>query len=582
MHGSDSHAKEQGSGGSKRLQVLRLLFGAMAAVIVVRLFMVQVYSHGFYEALASDARGVFERLVPVRGEILLRDRDGSLYPVAANRDTFTVFVEPRNVEDPEAVAAALAPIIGMPEEEILPKLAGTNLYAPVMKGVEETVAEAVRSLGKERGWRFLGLLREPSRSYPEPGMGGHVLGFVSPDSAGERRGQYGLEGYWDKELAGAHGFLAAEKDVVGRWIPVADRTFIAASDGADLVLTIDRAIQFFACKEIKESVERHGASGGSAVILDPKTGSVLAMCGAPDFDPNDYSGAEDLAVFNNPAIYSQYEPGSVMKTLTMAAAVDLGKVGPKTTYDDEGEFKIGGYTIRNSDGEAHGVQTMTEVLEKSLNTGAIFAQRSIGVEAFREYVKKFGFGQPTGIELSTESPGNLSSLDRRGEIFAATASYGQGITATPIQLAAAYGALANGGVLMRPHIIAEIHRADGTEVREPERVREVVSARTAALLGGMLVNVVENGHGKSARVPGYWIAGKTGTAQVARADAQGYEQQRTIGTFAGYGPVEDPRCVMVVRIDDPKDVQFAESTAAPAFGHIAAFVLNYLHVPTTR
>jgi cell division protein FtsI/penicillin-binding protein 2 len=266
----------------------------------------------------------------------------------------------------------------------------------------------------------------------------------------------------------------------------------------------------------------------------------------------------------------------------MAAAIDAGKVTPKTTYTDTGQVAIGQYTIRNSDGKANGIQTMTDVLEKSLNTGAIFAVRQLGAEKFRQYVDGFGFGQPTDLGLDGESKGDVSSLTKRGDIWSATASYGQGITVTPVQMAAAYSALANGGKLMKPYVVAEVKYPDGSGFRgEPQELRQVISKRAADLISGMLVRVVEDGHGKQAAVPGYWVAGKTGTAQIS--DGQGgYEKEQFNGTFVGFAPVDNPAFVMVTKIERPQDVVFAESSAAPLFGGIAAFLLQYLQIPPDR
>ncbi len=576
-------ARSSGSPIDRRFRILCVGFCFLGVVVAARLFSLQVLSHTLYEDLAANAHDVLEQLVPVRGDILIKDPDGTSYPVATNKDTFQVFAEQRNVKEKERTADLLAPMLVIDRDELFKKLQGDGLYAPLARGVSEDLVDQMRDLFKTEKLAGIHMNREPARTYPEMAMGGHVLGFVGADKDGALRGRYGIEGYWNKELSGAAGELSAEKDVGGRWIPVADRTLNPAQDGADVVLTIDRTIQFFACERLKAAVANHQADGGSVVILDPKTGAVLAMCGAPDFDPNTYQKTADISVFNNPAIFGQYEPGSVMKVITMAAGIDRGVVGPKTTYEDTGEFKVGPYTIRNSDGKAHGIQTMTQVLDESLNTGAIFVQRAVGSDALRDYFEKFGFGATTGIELAAESPGDLSLLKKKSDIYFATASYGQGMSATPLQLASAYGAIANGGVLMQPQIVSDVRWSDTHhETHDPKQVRQVISARTATLLGGMLVSVVENGHGKKAGVPGYWIAGKTGTAQVPRDDGPGYKADVTIGTFAGFGPVEDPKFVMVVRVDHPRDVQYAESSAAPTFGEIAKFLLQYYHVQPTR
>ena len=575
----------KGSSGSApfwRLAVLRSGLALLAAAVVVRLVIIGIVDHDFYKALASGQHELYTDLFPRRGQIFLRERADSSkeYPAATNRDVWLVYADPRQVTDPQSEAEALAPLLNILPEVLVQKLSiEDDPYEPLAHGVSDEIVGVIRA----KDLSGIAFAPETVRVYPEKGIGGHILGFVGSDESGARRGRYGLEGAFDRELAGSPGYLAAERDPAGRWIPVAGRRFVPATDGSDLVLTIDRTVQYIVCEKLKASVSRHGADAGTAIVMDPQTGAVMAMCSSPDFDPNVYNQVTDVSVFNNPAVFGQYEPGSVMKPITIAAAIDQGAVTPATTYEDTGSVEIAGFTIKNSDEEAHGTQTMTEVLEKSLNTGAIFAAQAVGKDVFRSYLERFGLGIKTGIEFSPESPGDISSLKRRGEIYVATASFGQGVTATPMQMLAAFAALANDGKLMRPYIVAEIRRSDGgLEKTEPRLVRQAVGERTATLLGGMLTNVVENGHGKRAGVAGYYVAGKTGTAQVSNPNGPGYLEGVTIGTFIGFAPVADPAFAMIVRIDHPRDVRFAESTAAPLFGEISAFLLQYLQIPPER
>ena len=307
------------------------------------------------------------------------------------------------------------------------------------------------------------------------------------------------------------------------------------------------------------------------------------MCSFPNFLPEQVGDIKDIGVLNNPSTFSPYEPGSVFKAFTMAAGIESGKITPQTTYNDTGEENIDSFKIHNSDKKAHGIQDMISVLEKSLNTGTIFVERLVGRDGFRDFVHRFGFGEKTGVELPSETRGDLTGLDRKGQIFAATASFGQGITVTPLQLAAAYAALANDGTLMKPYLIQEVIQDGVHTLTKPQAVREVVSPKTARLVTGMLVEVVEKGHGKKAGVPGYYVAGKTGTAQIPDHKHGGYmPPEYTIGSFAGYAPADHPKFAMLIRIDHPRNVAFAESSAAPTFGEIAQFLLSYFHVEPTR
>ncbi len=578
--GRDRAAKPDAAGG--RLLMLRVVILLGVLAVAARLFVVQVLSHDFYSALASNQHDIFEQLFPERGSVYLHDQaatDG-VFPVAVNKTMTLAYADPREIADPADAAKKLAPVLGLDEAELLAKLSHKeDPYEPLKSKLDdETVARA-----QALNIQGIGYTKERFRFYPEKNFLSHVIGFLGSNETGEKVGRYGVEGFWNRELSGRAGYLETEKDPVGRWIGAAERNFRPAQDGDDLVLTIDRNIQFVACQKLKEAVAKHGADGGAVVIMDPKSGAILAMCGVPDFDPNAYSEVSDIAVFNNPATFLPFEPGSVFKAVTMAAALDANKVMPNTTYEDTGSVAIGPYTIKNSDLKANGIQTMVDVLEKSLNTGAIFAVRRLGPSAFARYVRNFGFGSPSGVELDSEAPGDISSLDKSGDIWSATGSFGQGITVTPLQLVAAYGALANGGKLYKPYIVDEIRKPDGGTVRtEPKAVRQVITKRASTLISGMLVQVVEKGHGKQAGVPGYYVAGKTGTAQIPRKDGQGYEQDLTIGSFVGYAPVDDPAFVMLVKIEKPRDVQWAESSAAPLFGDIAEFLLQYMKIPPDR
>lgn len=432
----------------------------------------------------------------------------------------------------------------------------------------------------------LGQISREYRYYPEKNIGSNLLGFVSfiSDDDLSGKGNYGLEGTYDDILTGRAGSMKGERSA-NRTAILGGRDYQQQTNGSDLILTIDRSIQNIACSKLSATVIKHQADGGSVVIIEPKTGAVLAMCSAPDFDPNNYHLVNDLKQFNNQPTFEAYEPGSIFKAITMAIGIDQGKVSPQTTYNDAGWLMIGKNKINNSDFKGRGIVNMVKVLQDSLNTGMVFVLRQIGLDNFRASVKDFGFGQKTNIDLSSESAGSLNNLYQKfgQEINAATASFGQGINVTTLQMAMAFGALANDGKLMQPYLVKEIINPDGNRIKtQAHMVRQVVSPETARTVGGMLVNVVEDGHGQRASVDGYYVAGKTGTAQVPRKDGRGYLTGVNIGSFAGYAPVENPIFVMVVRIDHPRGVVWAESSAAPLFGEIADFILKYKQVPAQR
>jgi len=567
---------------ARRFLFLLVILIIVGFIFALRLAKFQILDNEVYRVLASDQYDLEAKLLPGRGRILIKDpMDGKLYPLAANRDSWQVYAEPKNLSDPVVTAHELSSVLGVPDVDLIAKLADKpdDPYELIARDVSSEVLEEIKS----KNLAGIGYSRSIARLYPEKNMGGQVIGVVTENDQGLLQGRYGIEYAFDESLAGHPGSLAAETDAAGRRIIFGQSKILEARDGVDIVLTLDRSIQFQACERIRQGVLNYQADGGTMIVMDSATGAILAMCSYPDFDPANLKDVSDVAVFNNPATFIAYEPGSVFKAITMAGGLNEDKVNPNTTYEDKGFLEIDDFTIKNSDGKVHGIKTMTEVLDESLNTGSIFVQRQLGRKVFQDYVKAFGFGEKTGIELRPEAAGDISSLDNKGEIFAATASYGQGITVTPIQLIAAFGALANYGKLMQPYIVSEIINADGTrETTAPKVVREVISQRSAQLITRMLTSVVEGSHGSLAQVPGYWVAGKTGTAQVAKQGSRGYEANKVITTFIGYAPADEPKFVMLVKFENPKTTMWATSSAAPVFGDMAKYLLNYLNIKPTR
>lgn len=604
------------SESAARLRVLRIVFACGFLLIVGRLFLLQVYSAGLYRALAEHQHSLFEELFPRRGRIFVRDfGSDEEYPVATLAPKGMVYAIPADIENPEDVALKVAGALGWPEvkdyetaklvadlraagnEEQANQLAagmqtdGSRVrqfverlskegdpYEPVERNVDDVRLSLLDALDL----KGIAYVPEDGRAYPEPGFGGQVIGFVSQQEGQLPKGNYGLEGYFNEYLSGTAGSLQGLRDVRGGLIGVGRRELTPAVDGGDLLLTIDRTVQVVACDMLRQGVVQHRAESGALVILNPATGAVLAMCGVPDFYPATFGEVQDYNAYNNPTIFTPYEPGSIFKPITVAAGLDTGAITPHSLYNDLGYVQVDDRTIRNAADKTHGTVDMVTALEESVNTAMVWIMQKTGRDTFATYVRNFGFGMLAGIELNTEVPGTVASLDQPGEVYAATASFGQGITATPLQMAVAYGALANDGVLMRPYVVAEKRYANGTvEVTQPTFVRQVISPDTAKKVAAMMVSVVEQGHGKRAGVPGYYIAGKTGTAQIAENGV--YSATKFNGSFAGFGPVRDPQFVMVVKVSNPQSgVIYAESTAAPIFGQIAAFLLQYYGIPPER
>ena len=561
-----------------RIGLLAIATFLVLSAVVYRLFSLQIVDYAFYEALASDQHEIQKILQANRGEILMRDfsQGDKEFPVATNKEFYQVYAVPKQIKDPKKTTEALNNLVNVSQEDLLAKLSNAeDPYEPIERKVTPERYEYIQSL------KLDGIFAVPEtyRFYVDENIGSQVIGFVG-NKDDKPHGFYGIEGYFNDVLSGQPGYFKTERDVAGRWIALSDKTIVEAKNGADIVLTIDRTVQFMTCKALDEAVVKYGAKGGSIVVMDPYTGRIMAMCSNPDFNPNYYSKVDDAAAYNNQSIFTAYEPGSIFKPVIMSSALDLERVTPDSTFDDPGSYKIDDFTIKNANDKAYGTQTMTGILENSINTGMIYVSRQMGREAFNDYVKRFGFGEKTGIELDKEVAGNISSLEKKGEVFMATASFGQGITVTPLQMAVAYSALANGGNLMKPYVVDEVRYPDGREdKRAPTTIRRVITSRASVLLTGMLTSVVTRGHSIKAQIPGYYVAGKTGTAQVANPNGRGYLEGVQNHSFVGYAPADDPKFVMVIKLDQPTSAIFADATTTPVFKSLATFILNYYAVP---
>lgn len=562
-----------------RVRWVAFFFLALAIWVVVRLFTLQIIQHNYYALFALNAHEIYQKLHPDRGQIYFEDsRTKTEYPAAVNKEFFIVYANPREIspEETTTTSVQIAALLGQtPDEQqsTLAKLSNhSDSYAVIAKKIPSDIVDRIEA-AKLNGIYATGV---NMRYYPEGPLASTVLGFTGSDSAGTIIGRYGIEGYWEKKLAGKGGFTMGEKGALGSWISIADRTTVPSENGADLVLTIDRAVESAACERLRQGMKDYNAKSAALVLMNSKTGAILAMCSLPDFDPNNYSKVDDLSVYNNTTIFTAYEPGSVFKAFTMSAGVDLGLVTPDSVYTDPCERVINGFHVRNAMQACYGEQTMTQVLEKSINTGAVWVEEKVGADRFQKYIDKFGFGDKTGITLNTEVGGDVNSLKKKGGIFGANGSFGQGLTATPLQVVAAYGAIANNGKLMKPYVVDQVRYPSGEkETTTPTVVDQVISEHAAKLLSAMLVSVVEN-HYKAAKINTYYVAGKTGTAQIAERGV--YSANRTNHTFAGFAPASDPALVLVVKYEEP-DRKWAEQTALPVFKDVMQFALNYYAIP---
>lgn len=538
-----------------------------------------------FDETSERAKGQYlirKAIEPARGTIYAQDISMSgpeeppgIRPLATNRLTYSLSVVPNNLEDASKAARLLAPWAEIPEEELYQKIHNDRLYLPPLRrGLSEEEKEQLTELNL----RGMLLTEEQDRYYPEQTLASQLLGFVNAEGIGN----YGVEQAYDEELKGSGGEVIAERDVRGRIL--APENQLPVVDGASLVLTIERNVQGFVERTLAQALTEFEADSGSIVVMDVRTGGVVALANLPDFNPNTFrETAADPWKFLDPVLNAVWEPGSIFKTLVMASALDHDVVEPSTEGVFSNVVAVDGYAIHTAEDKAFGRETMTQVLENSDNVAMVWLADKLGTEKMYEKLVQFGFGQPTGIDLPGEEGGTLPKGEDWRAIHRATISFGQGVAVTPLQLVTAIGALANGGNLLQPHIVDYLADSTGAKVTdiEPKVVREqVITRETSAEITEMMVSVVENGHGKRAGVPGYKVAGKTGTAQIPNPDG-GYFEDRHVGGFGGFFPADRPQFAMVVKLDNPKTVRFAESSAAPTFGKIAQFMLNYYRIPPT-
>lgn len=524
-------------------------------MLFFRLYDLQIAKGDTYAAKASSQFSAGQTLDAPRGVIYFTDKNGNRTPVAVNRDLPVVYAVPKEVGDPDAVIAALKPYFpDLDVEAVARRMQNKkSQYVLFGKKVAQKDADAIAAL------KLTGVYVDTQafRYYTLGASAGHLLGFVGPsqDSLGDA-GRYGVEEQYDDLLKGESGTLD-------------DGKLSFPTPGQDLVLTIDPNVQAQAQTLLTNLVRRYNSKGGTILVQEPKTGKLLALVDAPTFDPNDY-GKAPLEAFVNGAAQKQYEPGSVVKVLTMAAGIDTGKFTPDTTVYDDGDFEVSGFHIHNWDLKAHGTVTMTNVIEHSLNVGTSLAQRLEGKDTFIAYLKAFGYGERTGIDLPGELKGDLGEIARPGasEIAWSTASFGQGIAATPLQVLSAISAIANGGRLMRPYVNAAL---------EPEVRREVISPETAEKVARMMTTAVVTN--KVAAIPGYDVAGKTGTAQLAVGGRYG---DNVINTYVGFAPSYDPRFAILVKLDQPAGAPLAGQTIVPVFRDLAQFLLTYYEIPPSH
>jgi cell division protein FtsI/penicillin-binding protein 2 len=575
-------------GPDARLRLISVLLVAVLLPIAGKLLQLQVLEHGRY---AQEVQGLVERryALPAAPTGCVRDRHGDL--LVGNVPVYDVGAEIQTLTDPldaAQAAIALAPLLGRSAEEVRADLTlhpsereKLFVWRMLAKGVPVETAEVIARLD----YPWISLQPTWSRYYAEGDLAAHLLGFVNQEGVG-----YGVQAYQLRIIRGEQ--VQQWGEVTGDSEPLPHELAGGAAipyAGADLRLTIDRTVQAYVEGELDKALLEYQAEGGAILVLDPRTGAILAMATRPAYEPQrypDYAAQGDEAVFQNPAISRPYEPGSVFKVVTLAAALDSGLIDADWSYEDRGSLEYGGIPVYNWDRASYGQQNLQGILAHSLNVGvATLSTRVMGADVFYGYVQHFGFGQPTGVELSNEAGGTVHTPADWDwtDSYLATNAFGQGIAVTPLQMAAAVGALANEGTLMQPYVVAERRYADGRTVRVPPRpAGQPVSAETARITAALMANALE-AEVPQAAVPGYRIAGKTGTAQIPGVG--GYEPEEVITSFVGFGPLPDPQVLILVKIDRPgiaPELRWGTRTAAPVFQRVAARLFVLLGIPPSH
>jgi cell division protein FtsI/penicillin-binding protein 2 len=507
---------------------------------------------------------------PAEEEVVLPAERGNIYDcngylLSVSHTLANIDAAPHIVTDTETLVDWLAPLLWQPREKLLADLNSEAKHVRLARGVRWEVAREIFS------WEMSGVTVEawPGRVYPHDSLAANVVGFVN--DKGEAF--YGVEEHYDELLSGEPGSRKSGRDPIGSLFYHVE----AAHHGADLYLTLDRNVQHIVEEVLAAAVTGNEAVQGTAIVMEPQTGAILGMAVFPTYDPNTRA-VDDFGLFVNSAISEHYEPGSVFKIVTVASGLDAGIISPASTYYDNGEIVVGGERIKNSDNQAHGETTIRDLLAESLNVGAAHISTMLGAFNFYEYVRRFGFNELTGVDLAKEVAGQVRFPGDREwhESDLGTNSFGQGLAVTPLQMLGAVSAVANGGVLVRPHIVDRIVDGDITTDVAPEPLRRVISPEAAAQVTEMLVYAVDTVL-STGSVPGYKVAGKSGTSQIPTI--AGYHPEETIASFAGYAPAYDPRFAILVVIQRPTNERWGITAAGPAFREIAERLLKLYAVP---
>lgn len=548
-----------------RIKFLCVFFLLCFLIVLAKLFYWQVIENEPLHALASD-QYFFKREIPAeRGKIRTSDN----FPLVMNQKNYLLYVDPnRIVDSPEELLSKLKKYVNC-DRVSTGSLKDKNLF---WVSIAKNIAQKTKLEIEKENISGIGFENENVRFYPEASMSASLLGFVGEDNDGFKKGFFGIEGFYDGELKGKSGVKYFERDALGRPIPLGVTEEEKLIPGRDLILNIDRSLQFSVEKRLKEGVEKYGAISGSITVVNPRSGAILAMASFPDYDPSKFY-LYDQNTYRNPVISSLFEPGSIFKPIIMASALDSGSIKISDICSIcYGPRKIAEYEIKTWNDKYYPNSAITDIIVHSDNIGMVYLSESMGAAIFFDYLKRFRLGENTGIDLQGEVSSELRDKASLSEIDIATFSFGQGIALTPIQVLMAISAIANKGELYQPQVVHSLVEGEEVVRINPKRTGTPISPETARLVTEMMVEAVEKGEAKWAKPKGYVIAGKTGTAQIPIAGH--YDPEKTIASFVGFAPAFDPKFAMLVTLNEPKSSQWGSETAAPLWFSVASDIFR--------
>ncbi len=542
-------------------------------LVIGRLFYWQIVKAEELSGMAKSQYNGVIKVLPRRGEI--KTSDG--FPIVANKVSYLLYINPTEVKDKNKTIYTLSSLLDISIASVSSQLIPDRLWVPIKSGIDAKKKEEIEKIKLPA----IGFEERYARFYPEASTAAHLVGFVGKNEFGEDKGYFGLEGFYDRLLKGKEGYAVELHDVLGRPILAKRNNNARGSDGGNLLLSIDRSVQFLTEQKLKDGIEKYGALGGMVGIMDPANGDIIALSSMPSFAPQKY-WEYDESLYKNPFITNTYEPGSTLKPIIMASALDAGLITTQTKCNIcSGPVRVSDYDLHTWNDKYYKDTNMIEVIQHSDNIGMVFVAQKLGVDRMISYLTKFGIGKSTDIDLQGETVPSFKARSAWYDVDLATTGFGQGISITPIELLTAFSTFANGGKLLQPRVVTAFENANGEVLRIPAKVKGTpISEKTAKIMTEILVNAVEKGEAQWTKLKGYRIAGKTGTASIPVKGH--YDPNSTIASFIGFAPVDAPRFVMLVILEKPTSSIYAAETAAPLFFDIAKDLLSYYGIPPSE